>query len=60
MREISDTGSIVPTSLLAVMTETRAVSGVKAFRTSSGSIPPNRSTGTGVVAKPSFSRLLAD
>ena len=47
-------GSIVPTSLLACITVIRIVLGVIAFRTSSGSTIPYRSTGRTVTFAPSF------
>ena len=57
---ISLIGSIVPTSPLACMIETRIVSSRIAFLTSSGLTVPFLSTGTAVYSKPHFSRVLAE
>ena len=53
IRPISSSGWIVPTSLLACITETSTVSGRMAARTASGSTSPSRLTGTTVTSNPS-------
>jgi hypothetical protein len=57
---ISAIGSIVPTSPLAVITETKVVSLVRPLSTSAGSTRPAESTGTVVDRKPNRSRLFRE
>jgi hypothetical protein len=59
LRPIAAIGSIVPTSGLACMMETRVVCGVMAFSTTAGSTSPCSSTGRRVTWKPAFSSALA-
>ena len=53
---ISAIGWIVPTSLLASITETRIVRSVSAASSWSGSTRPYRSTGSSTISNPNFSR----
>ncbi len=54
IRPIGPTGSIVPISELACITERSAVSARSAFRTASGSTTPFRSTGRTVTSYPAL------